>query len=422
MPKKTEYILFVTRVTPSGILAVSQCNTRLKRNFKILLIRDKNISHSYKEDKKAYKVITCDFEKPHAIEKALQPYKESIAATTFYGDENAVLAAKIFPHVPYLLHTSAPSLEWSTDKIAMRQLFEAHDNTITPAFTVVKNTEEKSIARIIKKVGFPLVIKPSGLAASLLVTMCYHEEELKKALQKTFKKIEKIYKENNRTTVPKVLVEQFMEGEMYSVDAYVTSKGDVSFCPMVYVKTGKTIGFDDFFNYMRITPTQLKDSTIEKAHLVARKAIHAVNLRSTTVHIELMRTEDGWKIIELGPRIGGFRNDMYKLSHNIEHRMNDLLLHLGEKPIIPKKRQAYVSVLKMYAQKEGILEKIEGIRKIKKLESLKEIRMNLQPGDTCLYSKHGGKAVCDIILAHKNRSQLLADIRRSEQLIHIKLA
>ena len=350
MPRHTEYILFITKVTPSGVAAVAQCNTHLKKDFKILVIQDKNETGIFPEDKKVSKILTCDFQKPHAIEKILQPYKDTIVAATFYGDENAILAAKVFPHVPYLLHTSAASLEWSTDKIAMRQLFEAADPTITPAFTIVKNTDEKSIARIIKKVGFPLVIKPSGLAASLLVTMCYHEDELKKSLQKTFRKIEKIYKENNRTTVPRVLVEQFMEGEMYSVDAYVTAKGDISFCPMVYVKTGKTIGFDDFFNYMRITPTQLKETTIEKAHVVAKKAIHAVNLRSTTVHIELMRTEDGWKIIELGPRIGGFRNAMYKLSHNIEHRTNDLLLHLGEKPIIPNRQQSYFSVLKLYAK------------------------------------------------------------------------
>ncbi len=397
------------------------CNTLLKKNFKVLVLRDKNLPQRYPEDTKDVTFLSCDFSKPYDIEKTLHAYKPHIKAVTFYGDELASLSAQIVPHLPYISHPSSESLHWSTDKIAMRQLFQAHDPNITPSFTIVKDTEEKSIERIIKKVGFPLVIKPAGLAASLLVTMCYHEDELRSSLKKIFKKIERIYKENNRTTVPKILVEQFMEGEMYSIDAYVDKKGSVNFCPMVYVKTGKAIGFDDFFNYMRITPTQLKESTVEKAEDVAKKAIHALNLRSTTAHIELMRTEDGWKVIELGPRIGGFRTDMYALSHGIQHRMNDILIHLGEKPVIPKKQLAYVAVLKLYGKKEGILQNIKGIRAIKKLASIKEVRMNLKPGDKCLYSKHGGKAVCDIILAHKKRPELLADIRRVEQMVDIQV-
>jgi len=423
MPKQKEYILFITSVSNKGIEAVNTYNKKKGTSYKIVVLRDKNKKSwdLIAKKKNIHALLTCDFNKPHDIEKTLSPFKTTIKAATFYGDGNAVLFAKIVPHLPYINLPSAQSLEWSTDKIAMRQLFEAYDKTITPSFTIVKDAEEKSIEKIIKKVGFPLVIKPAGLAASLLVTMCYHEDELRASLKKVFKKIQKIYKENNRTTVPKLLVEQFMEGEMYSIDAYVSRTGEVVFCPLVYVKTGKAIGFDDFFGYLRITPTQLKPTTLQKAQVVAEKAIHAMNLRSTVAHIELMRTEDGWKVIELGPRIGGFRHEMYALSFGIDHSLNDLYTRLGEKPFVGKKQKAFVAVLNFYAKKEGILKNVVGLRKVKKLESFQAITQHIQTGQKCLYAKHGGKSVCNVTLSHKSRPKLLADIRRTEQMISIDL-
>lgn len=423
MPPQKEYILFITSVSKKGIAAVASCNAMLGKKYKIIVIRDKQ-KKSWENIAKARNIhvlITCDFSKPHAIEKALAPYKTHVKAATFYGDGNAVLFAKIVPHLPHLSLPSSESLVWSTDKIEMRQLFQAYDKTITPAFAIVKDTEEKTIDTIIKKVGFPLVIKPAGLAASLLVTMCYHEDELRSSLKKIFKKVQKIYKENNRTIAPKLLVEQFMEGEMYSIDAYVDKKGNATFCPLVYVKTGKAIGFDDFFGYLRITPTKLKETTLSAAERVATLAMHALNLRSTTAHVELMRTEEGWKVIELGPRIGGFRHTMYELSHDIDHTKNDLLNHLGKKPFIPKKQQSYVAVLKFYGKKEGILKNIVGIRKIKKLASFQSISHHIKPGQKCRFAKHGGKSVCDVILSNKKRPELLADIRRAEQMIKIEM-
>ena len=46
-----------------------------------------------------------------------------------------------------------------------------------------------------------------------------------------------------------------------SVDGYVNNRGKVYFCPMVYIKTGISIGFDDFFGYMQLCPTQLKSES-----------------------------------------------------------------------------------------------------------------------------------------------------------------
>ena len=174
----------------------------------------------------------------------------------------------------------------------MRKRFFAHDKTITPKFAIAKDSTQSTIDKIIKSVNFPCVVKPPDLAESILVAICFHEEELQAAIKLTFTKVRSIYKKKMIIAPPLVLVEQFMEGNMYSIDAY--SRGTAQLTPMVYIKTGRSIGFDDFFGYQQITPTNLKTQSIKDAHVVARKAIKALGLRSTSAHIELMRTEDGW--------------------------------------------------------------------------------------------------------------------------------
>jgi len=65
----------------------------------------------------------------------------------------------------------------------------------------------------------------------MLVTLCYHEEELEKELKKVLRKVKKVYLDNGREVEPQILVEEFLEGEMYSVDADITARGRVSVCP-----------------------------------------------------------------------------------------------------------------------------------------------------------------------------------------------
>ena len=417
---KKNIILFINSVSKSDIQSIKQYQEKTSTTYRIALIRDRK-SKLIEKAHRGVLSFECNLNKATALKKILGPYQDQIIGVVARGESNVTALRKIIPHVPYSITPTESSLLWATDKLAMRGQLTAYDKTISPAYAVVEDASLETRKKIAKKVGFPLVVKPTGLASSLLVSICYHEEELEKTLKKVFKKIQKVYKESKREEIPKVLVESFMEGEMYSIDGYVNSIGKVVWCPLVHVKTGKEIGFDDFFGYQRITPTTLKETTQDKAKSVALQAVHALGLRNTTAHIELMRTNEGWKVIELGARVGGFRNTLYELSHGINHSLNDIRIRIGDKPIIPKKRKAYAAVLKFFAKEEGNLTTLKGVNKIKKLASVKSVKVHQEIGDMCLFAKHGGKGVCDVTLSNVSRSELLADIRRIEKRLVIEV-
>jgi hypothetical protein len=364
-------------------------------------------------------LIPCDITSDTSIKQSIQPHHYELLAITCRSEGNIPFFQKVIPHVPYLKTPTTESLEWTTNKILMRKNLKIHDKKITPKFSVVKDSKKKTIKEIESKVGFPLIIKPSGLAASMLVTMAYHPEELEDVLKKIFRKLNKVHREQGGRGVPQVLVEQLMEGDMYSTDVHVTARGRVYFNPFVEVITGKQIGFDDFFGYRRMTPTRLSKSSIDEAEKVAKKAIHALGLRSCTSHVELMKTEEGWKIIELGPRIGGFRQDMYNLSYGTNIAMNDIYIRIPQNLEIKKKIQGYTAVFQFFARKEGIITKLIGTKKAKELDSFVKIDVKQKIGDRAVFARNGGKSVFNIILFNKTRSKLLADIRRLEKSVKI---
>lgn len=407
----------------SAVESIRAYEKKTKTKLRIAVIRDskEKLTEKMREKLEEQKVIIirADMNNPYKITKALLPYEDELLAVTCRGDIDIPNMAKIVPHLPYLRTPTKDSLLWAVDKIMMRRRFASYDRKITPKYTIVSDTKKKSLEKISTKVGFPLVLKPADLGASLLVSICYHQDELLYNLKKIFKKIKKIYRQEGRKMEPRVLVEQFMEGDMYSIDGYVNSRGKIYWCPPCHIKTGKAVGFDDFFGYQQMTPTLLKPKSVKRLEEVAQKATHAIGLRSTTVHIEFIRTEDGFKVIEIGPRVGGFRHEMYQMSFGIDHSLNDVLIRIPKTPKVAKRVRGYTASLKLFAKKEGRLSKLKGIKRIAKLKSFKTAKVNKKIGDICRYAKNGGKSVVNVTLFNRNRSKLLADIRRLEQSVEI---
>lgn len=421
--RERDLILFVGSYLSSQRSALETLSKALGRKIRpcvLVDIADPGAKADIEKDPKSI-ILYGDFSSVTNLQSVLAPYKHRLLAATCRAEKNIPLLRKIISHVPYLNTPTETSLDWTTDKIKMRQLLKNYDKEIAPKFLVVHDASPDTLDRIEKRIGFPLMIKPAGLAASLLVTLCFHREELEANLKNTVRKINQIYKKKKGRGEPQILVEEFMEGVMYSIDSYVNQRGIVYHAPLVHVKTGRSEGFEDFFGYMRIAPVLLKPHKVDAARHTAEKAIDALGLRSTVCHIELMKTEDGWKVIELTARMGGFRHEMYELSYKIDHSLNDILIRIPRRPILTKKSKGFTAVMQFYSRRKGRLQSIQGVKRVRKLESFVRIEVKKEKGQMCDFARNGDDPVFDIVLFNKDRTRLLADIRRLEQAIDIKV-
>ncbi len=418
--KEKNIIAFVANYLPGMKDDIERYEKETGKRFLKMLIWDTR--RSLKEMKCEPDILVrVDFSDDVKIAEALLPYEEELFAMTCRSEVNLSRFAKVIPNVPYIKTPTITSLQWAADKYDMRRRLKMRDPKHTPKFTRVRDTSTKELQRVIEKVGFPMVLKPANLAGSLFVTVNYHEDELAQNIKKLFRGIKSAYKKDMRMEEPRVIAEEHMDGLQYSIDSYVNQRGEIVHCPLVRVKTGKDIGRQDFFGYLQMTPTALGKETVAKAERVAENAIHALGLRSTTTHTEMMRVDDDWKVIEIAARAGGFRDTLHFLSCDINHTMNDILTRTTHKPIIPKKCKGYAAAMKWFAEKEGVILEMKGVVKLKDLKSFHKIVVNKKVGDRAVFAKNGGRSIFNLFLYNTDRAALLADIRRVEQLIEIKV-
>ena len=330
--------------------------------------------------------------------------------------------AKIIPMLPNSYTQTPESVILSSEKSKMRTAMKALYPEISPNFIILNSFEEFN-EKTITGFNFPVIIKPNGLSSSLLVTKCESYDEVIINLKKTFNAISTIYAREHGAGDMSVVIEEFIVGDLYSIDAYVADdNNDITYLPPVRVITSYDVGLPGFYGHERIVPTTLSSEETENANECVRKTVQSLGLKNSTIHAELYKTTNGWKTVELGPRIGGYRQELYKEAFGIEHFYNDFLVHYGKKPIITIKQNNYASAINIYPESEGIITEIIGLEEARKVQSLIMLKQHSFVGDTASFAINGGKFVVDAIFANKDETVLRQDMEAVRSLIKIKIS
>ncbi len=407
-------VIAINKLNPSAAASLG----RLKDgglDIDIIVLRDRRVapqdrSHIYLGDLVVSEQET-DFFDEVQLAMDLAPLRETLLGVVSRGESSIQYLAKL-SDICCDWGLSLPtrqSLEIATDKQRMRQAFMEHAPEVTPSFIRVLNSSDATMQSIDQVVGYPLIVKPANLASSLLIQKCDTSEQARQAITEALRTIGELYSRSGRHEKPIVIVEQMLEGDLYSVDSYITSNGEISYCPAVEYVTGQAIGVDDFFLYRRSAPTQLKAADWHDCKRAIERAVQAIGLTATTVHVELCKTKDDWKIIEVGPRVGRYRIEMYREVYGIDHSDNDVKVRLGIEPQIRDEAKAYCSVYSIYPATEGKLERIDSFDEINGLKSLVYMRRLIDDGSNVYHAKHGGHALAEVILACEDMRQFEQD-------------
>ncbi len=414
------HIVIVNSAREGFTEAVEKLSERLNLEIDVIVLREENYKATPFDTDEGFKILICDYNDPVSIQKALQPFQNDLLAITARGEPNAIKMAKIVPNTPYLLTASESSIAWATDKTIMRKRFAVENSEITPKYMIATSDFEETIQLAKEQVGFPLMIKPAGLMSSLLITDCKDEASLRERLRVVFDEINSVYKSARRQEAPVILIEEKMEGDLYSIDPYIDNKGKTYHTPICRYYSGHKVGIEDYYVYQRDTFVDLSDEEIAKAQKVTEDGLHALGLRNSTAHVELIQTSGGWKIIEIGPRIGRFRDKMYELSFGIDHSLNDLLIRIPDQsPHVSSEPIAYTSAFTFFAKNEGIIKEVNGLNELEKFDSFYSSRTGVGVGGKAKFSRNGGKMVAEVILSNKELAALSADINKMESLIDI---
>lgn len=296
-----------------------------------------------------------------------------------------------------------------TDKDLMRSLFARAPFKISPDFAVASS--EDIVRQFAASHHFPLIIKPANLSKSLLVTKSSSLEQLINNYRKTVAAVDNVYRKYAPHATPKLLIEEFMEGPVKSVDAFVDQDGKPHILDaIVDYQTGHDIGFADNFHYSRLLPADISSEEAGAIKRVAAAGVKTLGMKSTPAHIEIIYTKDGPMIVEIGARNGGYRERMHALANDVDITDNAIRLSLGQTPDLALKKNESVGVFELFPKNPGTFNGLSNEAQLRELPSLKYLSIKPEQGAFVGSSSDGYKMCAIVILHNADRKQFMYDM------------
>jgi biotin carboxylase len=354
--------------------------------------------------------VVCDFSSLANMQTALDEVnaKYQIDGVLVTYEQYILFAA----HIAQML--GLPGLpvavaEACTDKQTMRQLFALSPSKISPDYQLVNS--EQDVLDFASKHSYPLILKPANLAKSLLVTKNSDESELIANYRHTMSRIDAIYQKYAPARTPKLLIEEFMTGPIYSVDAFVDSSGQPHVMDQIVdYQTGYDAGYDDNFHYSRLLPSKLSTDQQDKIRQCAALGCKTLGMKNSAAHIEIILTATGPMIVEIGARNGGYRDRMHSLANGIDLIGNNLNLAMGRQPELKSSRSDHCAVIELFPKHPGIFKGIAHEHQARQLASLTYLDIKSNVGSYTGKSSDGYKMSAVLMLHNADRTQFELDL------------
>lgn len=255
----------------------------------------------------------------------------------------------------------------ATDKEKMIEAFKAHDVS-SPDFFIIE--KEKKIEEFIEKIEYPCIFKPSDNSGSRGVSLVTHRKQVKEALKHS--------RDNSRNG--RVIVEEFMQGPEVSVEVLMKDgKGHV-----LAVTDKMTTGAPYFVEIGHSEQSQLNKKTVDDIKKLAVNALLAVGVTNGPGHVEIIVTNEGPKLVELGARLGGdfITTDLVPLSTGVDMLGAVLKNACGEdidSDIVPRFNKG--SAIRFIQAEKGRICSVHGIEDAENCKGIVKIELLKHIGD-----------------------------------------
>jgi len=296
--------------------------------------------------------------------------------------------------------------EAATNKIKMRVRFKEH-NVPAPDFYPVWSLSDAKKAS--KALGFPVVIKPSDNMGARGVMRLDNKNQLSDAFE--FAK--------NASPSGELIIEEYMNGPELSIDA-VIYKGEITITgvadriiefPPFFVETGHTM------------PSQLPSEIQSEACEVMKKGIRALGITMGCAKGDIKITECGPKVGEIAARLsGGFMSAYtYPLSSGVDLMRAAIDVAVGREPGNLEPVMNRVSVERALITTPGIVRSITGLEEALRIRGVKEIFMNVKPGDKVVQPRSNVEKTGHIIAVGDTLAEAEKAVARCKEVLKIEV-
>ncbi|WP_329620199.1 ATP-grasp domain-containing protein [Streptomyces sp. NBC_01255] len=263
---------------------------------------------------------------------------------------------------------------------------------------------------------YPVVVKPLSSAATEGVAVCRGPEEVRKAAEAVLG-TQNIFFETN----DEVLVQSFLQGEEYMVDT-VSYEGR-RYCTGVWQYHKRLRGTHRIYDQETLCSPE--SSPVPELVAYTSEVLSALGIAYGPVHAEVIMTEEGPALVEIGARLsGGVLPAFNDLCHGVNQadmtalayaRPAEFLAEYGDRTY-RKLREA--AVIDTATELDGIVDSIDQdvFDEIEALESVHFLRAKLRPGGPIRPTVDLYTSTLVAYTVHESAERLREDYARIQQL------
>lgn len=296
--------------------------------------------------------------------------------------------------------------EAATNKIKMRMRFK-ENNVPSPNFLPVWSlSDAKKACKVLK---FPVVIKPSDNMGARGVMRIDNMNQVADAFK--FAK--------NASPSGELILEEFMEGPELSIDAIIyhdeitiTGIADrIIEYPPYFIETGHTM------------PSAMPRETLDAAVAVMKQGIRALGIHTGAAKGDIKITPNGAMIGELAARLsGGFMSAYtYPLSSGVDLMKAVIEVALDQEPSNLEPVMNMTAIERAIITKPGIVKKITGLEEALKIPGIKEIFINVKPGDRVSPPRSNVDKAGHIIAVGRNAAEAEASVAECRKVLTFEI-
>lgn len=259
---------------------------------------------------------------------------------------------------------------------------------------------------VIQNTRFPVVLKPLESAGTDGVFICHNFSEIERAFNKIMQSIN-LFEVQNQS----VLVESFLHGNEYVVNS-VSCHGkhkvnDIWIYKKQEVEGRKIYDREELLDFHG----DKQEALINYAHQV----LDAVGIKFGPSHAEIMLTESGPVIVEVGARISGatnIRTSQECVGHDVVNlTIDSYISHAAFMRAYetPNKIIKYSMVVDLANTQEGVIIAETITSQLSSLPSLKNMVIKKSSGDYLVKTKDLMSSPAKFHLAHESQEQLMRD-------------
>ncbi|RUW54425.1 ATP-grasp domain-containing protein [Mesorhizobium sp. M1A.F.Ca.ET.072.01.1.1] len=327
-----------------------------------------------------------------------------IAGITAAGDLFYATIGKLCRHFN-LPGPNPASVERCCDKFTQRKLL-AEAGVPTPAYRLA--TDAKEVQSFAAEIGLPVIVKPAVGTGSRGVRLCRSLEELVDHTKYL------LSGEHVWRSAPRILVEEFAQGPYYCAELI----GD----KVVEIAAGDS-GSPPYFVFRKtIVPAPLSDGDHHHMTDVSLSCLRALGLGWGPTCIEFRWTNRGPVVIEVNPRLGGVPDpQLFQLAYGVDIVTEHIKLAIGEECDLRRKHSHAAAARYLVADRDGILERIDGDRLAAAVPGVAEVEWYIKPNAPIVRKGDLRDIIGYVIAASPSHAQTEAILQRAVDLIDLSI-